>query len=148
MLARLFYGVPPLANSNATQKMREIAESALPSKKAHLAALGTYTDEVLHSQVLCMTYVQPEKTSGGIILIDKSRDEDRFQGKIALVVAMGPGAFKDDAVAKFHGQTVKIGDWVLVRPSDGMEMFYNGCSLRLFQDVDIRKRITDPLKYW
>jgi hypothetical protein len=29
-----------------------------------------------------------------------------------------------------------------------MEMFYNGCSLRLFQDVDIRMRINDPKKFW
>jgi co-chaperonin GroES (HSP10) len=137
-----------MANSNATQKMREIAESKLPSKKAHLKALGIYADEVFHSQVLCMTYISPEKTQGGIIIPDKPKDEDRFQGKIGLVIAMGPGAFKDDAVAKFHGQTISVGDWVLVRPSDGMEMFYNGCSLRLFQDVDIRKRITDPSKYW
>jgi co-chaperonin GroES (HSP10) len=137
-----------MANSNVTQKMRDIAQSKLSSKQAHLAALGKYADEVLHSQVLCMTYVQPEKTSGGIILIDKSRDEDRFQGKIALVIAMGPGAFKDDAVAKFHGKKLKVHDWVLVRPSDGMEMFYNGCSLRLFQDVDIRMRIDDPARFW
>lgn len=130
------------------QKMREIAQSKLPSKKAHLAALGEYTDEVLHSQVLCMTYCQPEKTQGGILLPDNSLQEDRFQGKIALVIALGPGAFVDDAVAKFHGVVIQIHDWVLVRPSDGTELFYNGCSLRLFQDVDIRKRITDPQKYW
>jgi co-chaperonin GroES (HSP10) len=137
-----------MANSNASQKMRQIAESSQSSKEAHFAALGVYTDEVLHSQVLCMTYVQPEKTSGGIILIDKSRDEDRFQGKISLVIAMGPGAFVDDAVAKFHGKKIEVGDWVLVRPSDGMEIFYNGCSLRLFQDVDVRMRINDPMKFW
>jgi co-chaperonin GroES (HSP10) len=137
-----------MANSNASQKMRQIAESSQSSRAAHFAALGVYTDEVLHSQVLCMTYVQPERTAGGIILTHKSQDEDRFQGKIALVVAMGPGAFKDDAVAKFHGKSVKVGDWVLARPSDGMEMFYNGCSLRLFQDVDIRMRIDDPKKFW
>lgn len=137
-----------MANSNASQKMREIAESKLPSKKAHLAALGSYTDEVFHSQILCMTYVQPERTAGGIILTHKSQDEDRFQGKIALVIAMGPGAFKDDAIAKFHGQKIKVHDWVLARPSDGLEFFYNGCTVRLFQDVDIRMRIADPSKFW
>lgn len=137
-----------MANSNAMEKMRVIAQSVLPSKKAHLAALGDFTDEVFHSQVLCMTYCQPEKTSGGIYIPPSSQVEDRFQGKIALVIGMGPGAFLDDAVAKFHGQKIKLHDWVLARPSDGMEFFYNGCTVRLFQDVDIRMRIADPSKFW
>jgi co-chaperonin GroES (HSP10) len=137
-----------MAKSNAMQKMRAISISMLSEIDRHLKELGDFDGEVLHSQVLCMTYTQPAVTQGGIHLPDSAIQEDRFQGKIALVIAMGPGAFLDDQVAKFHGVKLKPRDWVLVRPSDGMEMFYNGCSLRLFQDVDIRMRITDPSKYW
>lgn len=137
-----------MAKSNAMQKMRAISISTLSEIGRHLKELGDFDGEVLHSQVLCMTYTQPAVTQGGIHLPDSAIQEDRFQGKIALVIAMGPGAFQDDAVAKFHGVKLKLHDWVLVRPSDGMEMFYNGCSLRLFQDVDIRMRIDDPSNYW
>lgn len=137
-----------MAKSNAMQKMRAISQSTLSEIDRHLSELGEFDGEVLHSQVLCMTYTQPAKTSGGILLPNSAIQEDRFQGKIALVIAMGPGAFKDDAVAQFHGVTIQPHDWVLVRPSDGMEMFYNGCTLRLFQDVDIRMRIADPSQFW
>lgn len=137
-----------MANSNAAQKMQQISESKLSDRDRHLDALGKFTDAVLHSQVLVMTYIQTALTAGGIIIPGKSLDEDRFQGKIGLVVALGPGAFKDDHVAQFHGAKIREGDWVLVRPSDGLEMFYNGCSCRLFQDVDIRAKIDNPSKYW
>lgn len=142
-------GTLPLANSNAAQKMREIAISKLPPKEAHLDALdGQFKDQVLHSQVLVMTYVASEVTKGGIIRPHKAIEEDRFQGKIGMVIAMGPGAFKDDTVAQFHGKKLKVGDWVLTRPADGMEIFYKGNTLRLFEDVSIKAIISDPSLYW
>jgi co-chaperonin GroES (HSP10) len=139
-----------MAKTNAMQKMVEIAQSSGPEIERHLQALGTFDDEILHSQVLCMTYIESEMTAGGIIKPQKSIEEDRFQGKLFLVVAMGPGAFLDDRVAQFHGVTIKPKDWVLARPSDGMELFYNGCTMRLFQDVNMLIRVKERnlYKYW
>lgn len=137
-----------MAKSNAMQKAVEISESRLGDKERHLNALGTFDAEVLHSQVVCMTYIQPSVTEGGVHLPDGALQEDRFQGKIALVVAMGAGAFKDDKIAQFHGAQLKVGDWVFVRASDGMEFFYNGNTLRIFEDVDIRMKINDPRAWW
>lgn len=140
--------LPTMAHSNAAQKMREISESSLAPKEAHLKALGKFTDVILHSKVLVMTYVRTAKTAGGIILTDVNQEEDRFQGKVGLVVAMGPGAFKDDGIAKFHGEKLKKHEWVLARPGDGLEMFFNGCTLRLYEDVNILARVADPVAYW
>src|SRR5579859_6818345 len=137
-----------MAKTNAMQKAREIAESNASDVERHLDALGKFDDEVLHSQVLCITYVESAKTDGGVWRPDSAIQEDRFQGKIALVVAVGPGAFKDDKIAQFHGAKIKPGDWVLVRPSDGLEIFVNGNSCRLFEDVDIRIKVKDPRRYW
>ena len=137
-----------MARTNAMQKAREISQSRDHDIERHLAALGDFDDDVLHSQVLCMTYVQRAVTEGGIHLPDETIQEDRFQGKIALVIAMGPGAFKDDRVAQFHGQKLELHEWVLVRPSDGLELFINGNSCRLFEDVDIRLKIKSPKIYW
>jgi co-chaperonin GroES (HSP10) len=138
-----------MAKSNAAQKQEEISQSKLPSRAAHLAALGKFPDQVLHAQVLVMQYTAPERTQGGIILTPKAREEDRFQGKVGLVVAMGPGAFEDAGqMAQFHGKKPKVGDWVLYRTADGMEMFYNGCSVRLFEDVNIKMIIKEPTMYW
>lgn len=138
-----------MAKTNAAQKMQEIAESGLPPKQAMLKALGAFKDQVLHSQVLVMTYVQPLRTAGGIILTSKTIEEDRFQGKVGLVIAKGPGAFVDQGeVAKFFGTMIEVGDWVLTRPADGMELFFNGCSLRLFQDVNILAKVAEPAAYY
>jgi co-chaperonin GroES (HSP10) len=137
-----------MARTNAMQKAREISESRDTDVERHLRALGPFEDEVLHSQVLCMTYVQRSITEGGVHIPDRSIEEDRFQGKIALVVAIGPGAFKDDKIAQFHGKKIELHDWVLVRPSDGLEIFVNGNSCRLFEDVDVKIRVKVPRLYW
>jgi co-chaperonin GroES (HSP10) len=120
-------------------------------KKALLEAVGSVEDiDVFHNQVLVATYIGEEKTAGGIILPDQTLKEGRFQGKAALVLKTGPLAFKDDSVAKFGGKSVKPGDWVMVRPSDGLEFFKvekgtsKGTSCRLFEDVHIKARIADP----
>ena len=138
-----------MAKSNAMQKITQIAHSKEKDEvRRHLAELGEWNGQVMHSQVLCMTYIQSSVTSGGIHLPDTGLEEDRFQGKIFLVVDLGPGAFKDDPVAKFHGVTLKKNDWVMARPSDGMEFFYNGNTLRLFQDVDIRLKVENPRDFY
>lgn len=137
-----------MAKTNAVEKMVQIADSMKGHRERHLDALGDWQGEVFHSQVLAMTYIQRSRTEGGIIIPDRAQEEDRFQGKIFMVVALGPGAFKDDKIAQFHGATLKPGDWFMARPSDGLEFFYNGNTLRLFQDVDVRIKIEDPGLFW
>lgn len=137
-------------NSNYTKKMEQIAEDPRGVEAALKAetAAGAKDLTVLHSQVLVATYVQPARTKGGIILTSKSRDEDRFQGKLGMVIAVGPGAFKDDGIAKFHGLSVKVGDWVFARASDGLELFINAVPCRVFEDVAIKMIVKTPELYW
>jgi len=128
-----------MPKTNAIQKMQQISESKGSDVERHLLALdGDFEGVVLHSQVLCMTYIDSAVTEGGIIKPPNAVEEDRFQGKIFLVLEMGPGAFVDDKIAQFHGVKPMKHTWVMARPSDGLEFFYNGNTLRLFQDVDIR----------
>lgn len=133
--------------------LRDIAAAANHDpKQALLDAAGDLSDyQVFHNLVLVATYVQPEKTKGGILLPDGSLEEDRFQGKIGLVLKKGPLAFKDDSVAKFGGVDVEPGDWVMYRPSDGIECFIrdrrhinNGLPCRLIEDSLIKGTVTDP----
>lgn len=134
-------------------KLREVAEaSAQDPKQALLDSLaGRHRGiEMFHSNVLVATYIEPDKTPGGIIKPDRTLAENRFQGKGALVLRLGPLAFKDDNIAKFGGVKVEEGDWVMVRPSDGYELFAvdasggAGTSCRVFEDVDIIARLSDP----
>ena len=140
--------------------LRQLAEAAAhdPAKPLMDAAGNLEDYEVFHNLVLIATYVPPAKVfkgpDGKDILFhqtDKALDEGRFQGKAHLVLKVGPTAFKDDGVAKFGGVTVKPGDWVVVRPSDGFEMYIrdrrktnDGISVRLIEDVFIRGRVSDP----
>ena len=140
--------------------LRQLAEAAAndPAEPL-LAAAGDLSDyEVFHNLVLVATYVPPPKVMKGpngediqFHSPDNALSEDRFQGKVGLVLKVGPNAFKDDTVAKFGGVTIKQGDWVAYRPSDGHELFIRdrrkfneGLSCRLIEDVFIRGRVTDP----
>jgi len=135
-------------------KLREIAsKSADDPKRAILDQLPDISDlEIFHNQVMVATYIRPERTAGGIFIPDKTLAEDRFQGKVGLVVKIGPLAFKDDAVAKFGGVEIQEGDWVFYRASDGMEFFSKdrtgGVPCRIFEDTQIKGRVSDPAMLW
>lgn len=141
-----------MPSANSEKKKEQIAQSKLPSDQALWDGLGCkpgkFPDEIFHNGVLCATYIQPEQTKGGIILTARSRDEDVYQGSIGMVIAMGPGAFKDDKIAQFHGVKLKVGDWVVYQPSDGLGMEIKGVPCRLFQDTRILGRVSDPTRYW
>jgi co-chaperonin GroES (HSP10) len=140
----------------ATVKLRDIAVAAgVNPKQAILDSIGDRLDgvEVFHNLVLVGTYVAPEKTPGGIIRPDSALAEDRFQGKIGLVLRIGPGAFKDDKVAQFWGVSLKEYDWIWFRPGDGYEFFSvdatgKGTSCRVFEDTQIKGRVADPSVIW
>jgi co-chaperonin GroES (HSP10) len=60
--------------------------------------------------VLIATYLRPEKTQSGIFLPEKARGEDEYQGKVGLIIMMGPDAFKGDP----EETKPAVGDWVSV----------------------------------
>ena len=134
--------------------LRQIAEaSGRDPKKALLDAAGNVGDYlVLHNLLLVATYIPPEKTHGGIILPDNSLLENRYQGKVGLVLKKGPLAFKDDKSVNFGGVEIEEGDWVVYNPSDGTELFIRdrtreqneGISCRLIDDINIKARVSDP----
>lgn len=101
--------------------------------------------EPFHNLVLVGIYERPEKTRGGIILTEKTKSEDRYQGIVGLVLKVGPAAFKDDAANKFHGQSVSPGDWVVFRSSDAAQtLSLNGKLCRVLEDSQIKGRVSHP----
>jgi hypothetical protein len=52
--------------------------------------------DVFGSDMLVAIYKRPEKTKSGLILADSTRTEDVHQGKVGLVVKMGPFCYVDD----------------------------------------------------
>jgi co-chaperonin GroES (HSP10) len=110
--------------------------------------------DVMLNQVLVATYIRPKRTRGGIILTAQTQDEDRYQGKVGLVIAKGPQAFVDDDRQKFDGQNVQIGDWICYRMSDGWQFNVKGMPTpespngehhcRMLLDIDIKAKISHP----
>lgn len=107
------------------------------------------------NQILCAVYERGSETKGGIILPDQTRAEDRYQGKVGLVVKMGPMAFVSDETTKFQpDDKLKIGDWVVYRASDGWQITLatdyskDNQLCRVFVESDIRAVIPSPDLVW
>ncbi len=118
-------------------------------------ALGELSPDLVdYARVLVAIYTPPmvAMTSGGIHLTDPMREEDieefRWQGKVGLIVAMGPDAYVDDDVNKFKHKH-KVGDWVHFRPSDGANMEVNEVACRIFDNESfIRGNCPHPDYIW
>ena len=125
--------------------MAYVMDHALDPKKELISVLGdTSNVEIFNNQILVAIYIRPEKTVGGIILTNTIRDEDKWQGKIGLVIKKGPSAFVDDNKNWFNGITLDVNDWVIFRPSDGWGLTINGIMCRLLEDTVIRGRVSHP----
>ena len=125
--------------------MAYVMDHALDPKKELISVLGdTSNVEIFNNQILVAIYIRPEKTVGGIILTNTIRDEDKWQGKIGLVIKKGPSAFVDDSKNWFNGITLDVNDWVIFRPSDGWGLTINGIMCRLLDDTVIRGRVSHP----
>lgn len=128
-------------------KLMELSRAEDP-KQAILKGLGPAINEidVFGARVLVGTYIEPERTAGGIFKPEKTVQESLYQGSCGLVLKKGPWAFQDDPDLNIYwkGQSVDIGDWVVFRFSDAWEIHINGVSVRMVDDRDIRGRIADP----
>ena len=102
--------------------------------------------EIFPTKVLCATLVR-EKI-GSIVLSDKSKDEDVYQGKAFLVLKLGACAYQNTDIVDYHGFGPKIGDWVEARPADGEHLKINGTDCRIFHERDIRGILEDPTIVW
>ena len=130
-----------------------LMDHAVDPKKEILDKVGDLAGvEVFGSDVLVAIYKRPERTKSGIILADSTREEDRYQGKVFLILKMGPLAFVDEEGTKFRD--LKPGDWVVGRTSDGWAVTLNSAQgsttresaidCRVITDINIRLRVERP----
>lgn len=100
------------------------------------------------NRVLVASYVASVITPGGIYKPQKTLDEDRYQGKCGLVLAMGPAAFKFEEDP--HGKLApKIGQWVLYRPADSWEVGVGeGAPCRVIYDDQIVMYDVNPEDFY
>lgn len=95
--------------------------------------------------VLVLQYIRPEKV-GSIIMAEQTRREDEYQGRVGLVLRMGPEAFTD--VGKFPGGPwCKPGVWVTWPrlEASSTRMKYGKVVLALMNDESILMTGVDPV---
>lgn len=118
-------------------------------KQKLIDALGDLSKiELFNNKILVAVYIRPEKTKSGLYLSDKYRDEDRFQGKVGLLVGVGPDAFADENGAWFRETEFRLHDWLVFRPSDGWSITVNGVLCRVLSDTNVQMRIPSPDAAW
>src|ERR1700742_479098 len=109
----------PLIVPNAAA--RRVATAADP-KQAILDSVGDLSDlHLTKDDILIGTFFRPEKTAGGIIRPDSDVSEDAWQGKVGLILKLGPTAFVDAPDYSFVWDDTgpfKVGDWVVYKIGD------------------------------
>jgi co-chaperonin GroES (HSP10) len=122
----------------------EVSQSADP-KAAMLAKIGDLSGiSVMYNMVLLAAYIRPERTKGGIIRPNESKEEDVWQGKVGMVIKLGPDAFQDDTDQTFNGQTAELGEWVVFKTGDAWQLTIGDWPCRLVRDSSIKLKILDP----
>lgn len=111
-------------------------------------AFAMANSEYTRDTVVCATYYLPafEFFANGqkFHRSEKSQDEALWQGKVGLIIGMGPLAFKDEGELKFGGQKFEIGDWVQWDIHDARQFVINRVHCRFMKDVQIIARLKDP----
>lgn len=77
----------------------------------------------------------PEKTKGGIILTDETRDVTGFAAQLGEVIAVGEEAYADKD--KFKTHWVKKGDWILIGKFAGVRVDVKGKEYRILNDDEV-----------
>ena len=118
-------------------------------KEKLLSEIGDLSKiDIFNNLVLVALYIRPNVTDSGIILTDKTVDEDIYQSKVGLIVKKGKTAFADDSGVWFAGEKFELGDWVVSRASDGWAITINKVACRIIEDVNIKGRTDHPDKIW
>lgn len=126
-----------------------IMDHAVDPKQKLLDDIGDISNvEIFNNQILVAVYIRPAKTKSGIYLSDQSREEDKLQGKVGLVVKKGPSAFVDEANEWFKDVSVEVNDWVVFRPSDGWSITVNNVLCRMIDDTAVRGKVDAPDRVW
>jgi len=133
-----------------------------------LADLGPVIHGIKLQRNRCLvaTYLRPNVTGGGIILTTKTGEEERWQGKVGLLLKIGPSAFDYEEIHQYMGEVgadidgahrafgiPQVGDWVVYRTSEthemGIEVVPGVCaSCRQIFDDSIIMAINDPSVIW
>ncbi len=100
------------------------------------------------SNVLVACYVQPEKTTGGIIRPDASIQQDIWQGKCGLLLAWGKTAWKYDGAFPSEDAPPNVWDYVVFNSAEGRDCSIRGVHCKWIDSSLIRSDCDDPTDFY
>lgn len=129
----------------ASSRVVDLISNSSDPKKDITKIIGDLSKvQVKWNMVLVATYIRPNKTAGGIIRPETNVAEDEWQGKVGLVLKLGPMAYRDDDDTQFDGESVNVGEWAVYKVGDAWSVNINGYPCRLVRDSSIKMTVTDP----
>lgn len=125
----------------------EIDDGGDALQKEIMEQFGDMLDDVdvFKALVLVATFQRDKLGKNSKLLAaNTTKKEDIYQGRVGLVVRIGPLAFVDNKDVQFAGKRVDPGDFCFYTPADGKRLQINGVECRLMEDVHIDGKVTDP----
>lgn len=132
-------------------------DTAAEAAQEIMAAVGDLSNvEIFGSQVLIAPYIRPTKTKSGLHVPASAANEDTWQGKVGLILKIGPTAFDPDATKQYGGRAPVVGEWIFHDVKQCFQMHvkgagakrgatrdHDGWPARLVYAADIYGRLTD-----
>lgn len=144
-----------LENGKRSETFVTVDHKGADPKQVLLYKIGEIPENfVQFTRILVAIYAPPvvNKTDGGILLTagmtEEDLEENKTQGKVGLIIAMGSRCYEDDDTTKFHDIRNSVGDWVWFRPTDGMPCEINGTLCRVFREDGIIGKVPHPDAVW
>jgi len=144
-----FEKIPLIEGNSVASNVEDIAW-AFPNVDAGIAPLGAR---------ILVQLRRTKKKKGRIILVEETREAEKWNGQIAQVVCIGPLAFKNrDTMAPWaEGSWVVPGDFIRVpkwggdrweRPDPNAELNEDPVLFMVLNDHEIISKVTcDPLSF-
>jgi|TARA_R110000796_G_scaffold89476_2_gene192936 co-chaperonin GroES (HSP10) len=85
-----------------------------------------------------------EKSAGGVILSEQTRDMIRFACVVSEVIEMGPECYKD--MSKSNTTWCKPGDYVLTGKYVGLKFKYENADYSIINDDEVVAVVPNPDK--
>jgi co-chaperonin GroES (HSP10) len=94
--------------------------------------------------ILVRLYTKPKKVNG-LIMPDKTHDEQHYFVCTGLVVRKSKGAYKDSRYEQ-TGKWCKVGDWVVFPKAAGYKVTIDGMPCYVLKEDAIDLIIPDPIR--